>query len=239
MDEKQAGTIKELMSTVLSYNPEMVILFGSTARGEADEFSDIDMLILLQTDKPEAMARKIKADTDHIAAEKDIKVITPDEYYNQRDIPGTILFPILNEGIVLYKKPGFKKDVEPSIKYEERKRNIIKKEFIEQAFAFMEKAEAAIEKNNMFRFRDYMRFALLRALKAVFVLKDIHPPRETDPGVLLEKATDLHPVVRELTPLIKRLKEFYPDVDNMPPDDPRELLDTASYIIRRVNKVLS
>lgn len=238
MDGKQADIVKKLTSILLNYDPEMIILFGSTARGEADEYSDIDILVLLETDRPEAMALKIKANTDHIGIEKDIKVITPDEYYTQKDIPGTILFPILNEGVVLYKKPAFDEDVEPSLKYEDRKRDVIKKEFIEQAFDFLEQASAALENNNLFRFRDYVRFALVRTLKSVFVLRDIHPPRETDLGVLLGMANEQHPVVKELTPLITRVRDFYPAKNIETSGNPHEVFDDAVKIVNRIKKVM-
>ncbi|MFC1839111.1 nucleotidyltransferase domain-containing protein [Thermodesulfobacteriota bacterium] len=239
MDEKKADIVKRLTGAILKgHDPEMVILFGSTARGDADEFSDIDILVIMDDDNPDATAQKIMADTDQVDTEKDIKVITPDEYYTQKDIPGTILFPILNEGTVVYKKTTFNTEIIPIKTYEERKRDIIKKEFIEQAFDFLEQAAAALENNSMFRFRDYTRFAVIRALKAVFVLNDIHPPRETDLDLLMEMIDKLHPVVKELKPLIIRLKDFYPYVDGNVHFDPGEMLGNANDIVCGIKAVV-
>ena len=239
MDEKQADTVRKLTNAILKdHDPGMVVLFGSTARGDADEFSDIDVLVIMDDDSPEETALKIMADTDYICTEKDIKVISPDEYYRQRDIPGAIIFPISDEGTVLFKKPGFNKDVIPSKKYEDRKRDIIKKEFIEQAFDFLEKADSALENKNMFRLRDYSRFAVIRALKAVFVLNDVHPPRETDLDILIEALTDLHPVTRELIPSITRVNNFYPDMDGKSSHNPFEMLNSAKTIVESIKKVV-
>lgn len=239
MGEKQADIARRLADSILEdYDPEMIILFGSTARGDFDEFSDIDILVIIDVENPEVVSEKIVTDTDHIHNEKDIKVITTDEFYFQKDIPGTILFPIVNEGIVLYKKPDFKTDIEPSLKYEDRKTEIINKEFIEQAFDFLEQAESAFQKNNIYRCRDYLRFAVIRALKAVFALRDIHPPRETDLDLLRIMTNELHPVVKELTPLIIRVKDFNPAGNIESSSDPREVIDDAVDIVNRVKKVM-
>ena len=239
MDERQADTVRKLTDVILKeYDPEMVILFGSVARGDSDEFSDIDMLVVMDDDSPEETALKIMADTDPICTEKDIKIIAPGEYYRQKDIPGTILYPVLNEGEVIFKRPGFNKDVKPIEKYGDRKRGIIRKEFIEQSLDFLEKAGEALENNNMFRLRDYSRFAVIRALKAIFVFKDIHPPRETDLDLLLEALAGLHPVTVELMPTINRLKKFYPGIDGKSSDNPNEVRDAAAYIVNAIKEAV-
>lgn len=240
MDEKQADTVRRLTDVIIKkYDPEMIILFGSVARGDSDEFSDIDMLVIMYDDNPEEAALKIMAGTDRIRTEKDIKVLTPDEYYSQKEIPGTLLFPALNEGEVVYKRPGFNPDIKPPGKYGDRKRNIIRKKFIEQALDFLEKADAAFKKNNIFRFRDYSRYAVIRALKAVFVFNDIHPPRETDLDILMEESADLHPVIKELSPLINRLSNFNPDLGGISSHNPKnKVLDDAASIVNAIKEAL-
>jgi len=34
-----------------AYDPEAIILFGSLGRGDADEFSDVDLLIVMEADR--------------------------------------------------------------------------------------------------------------------------------------------------------------------------------------------
>lgn len=42
---------KEIIQTFLPFAPEKIILFGSWAVGQADEDSDIDVIIVYRTDK--------------------------------------------------------------------------------------------------------------------------------------------------------------------------------------------
>jgi predicted nucleotidyltransferase len=43
--------ITQLISALRDYDPEQVILFGSRARGDADEHSDLDVAIIKETDE--------------------------------------------------------------------------------------------------------------------------------------------------------------------------------------------
>jgi uncharacterized protein len=42
---------EQIIATFKPFNPEKIILFGSYARGEDDPFSDIDVIIVYDTDK--------------------------------------------------------------------------------------------------------------------------------------------------------------------------------------------
>lgn len=43
--------ITDLITDLKRYSPQKVILFGSRAKGEADQFSDLDILIIKKTKK--------------------------------------------------------------------------------------------------------------------------------------------------------------------------------------------
>lgn len=43
--------IRQLISALEAYDPERIILFGSHARGDADEHSDLDVAIIKETDE--------------------------------------------------------------------------------------------------------------------------------------------------------------------------------------------
>jgi len=45
---KLATALKEAL--VDAYDPQVIILFDSLGRGDADEFSDVDLLIAMETD---------------------------------------------------------------------------------------------------------------------------------------------------------------------------------------------
>ena len=90
----------------LCCSPEKVLLFGSYARGDATEDSDIDLLIIL--DVPKESKRKWKQKLYYnlagLGVSKDIIIATPGEVDKYKDITGTVLFPALREGKVLYEK---------------------------------------------------------------------------------------------------------------------------------------
>lgn len=85
-------------------DPAQVILFGSHARGTADEQSDVDLLVVLR----EAPANKHRAAADLYRAligselPKDIIVSTSDEVAMSRHLPGTIVGTAAREGVVVH-----------------------------------------------------------------------------------------------------------------------------------------
>ena len=90
----------------LCCSPEKILLFGSYARGDATEDSDIDLLIIM--DVPKASKRKWKQQLYYnlagIGISKDIIIVTPNEVDRYKNIIGTIIYPALLEGKVLYEK---------------------------------------------------------------------------------------------------------------------------------------
>src|SRR3990167_9196632 len=81
--------------------PKAIILFGSAARGEAGEDSDLDILVIKETDKPFTdRIREARASVKTNQA-LDIIVITPQE---AQELPKKNSFfrQILKEGKLLY-----------------------------------------------------------------------------------------------------------------------------------------
>lgn len=226
MDEKKTPIVNRLKDFIMEhYDPLMIILYGSTARGDTDEFSDIDMMVIMDVADEEKTAAGILADTDNIVRDKHIFIRSAAGYYDQKDIPGTMLYSALGEGVILYLKPGFDKDARPAKDYEDRKRDVIRKDYLEQAGDFFKKAKEALEGSQVYRCRDFLRFAAVRALKAVFVFKDCHPPRSLDLDELLDASCDLLPGIGQFRPLIEELNGFCPGGDNQ--DDIRECRELA------------
>ena len=90
---------------VAGFQPQMVILFGSQARGTADERSDADLLVVRSIDGSRralmvAMDRALRG----LGFARDIVVLTPEEYERDRRIPGTVARPAWLEGRVLYER---------------------------------------------------------------------------------------------------------------------------------------
>ena len=45
-DSSRSSTIDRVVSGLMAYAPEKIILFGSAASGDADEYSDLDLIIV-------------------------------------------------------------------------------------------------------------------------------------------------------------------------------------------------
>jgi predicted nucleotidyltransferase len=91
---------------VQQFNPERIIAFGSYARGEHDSDSDLDLLVIMRTDKPFA-ERTIEVDSIFGLRDwaMDIVVYTPQEFAHQQKVWGTLAATVNAEGKVLYERP--------------------------------------------------------------------------------------------------------------------------------------
>lgn len=84
-------------------NAESVILFGSHARGEADETSDVDLMIIAESDLPRfKRSRELyKLLRPHPFA-MDLMVYTPKEIERGKKSPVSFVTTVLREGKTLY-----------------------------------------------------------------------------------------------------------------------------------------
>jgi predicted nucleotidyltransferase len=84
-------------------HPEKIILFGSLARGDFTEDSDLDLLVILPSveDRIEEMAR-LRRVLKGIPLPIDIVVYSKAELERRRDLRGTMLYHALREGQVLH-----------------------------------------------------------------------------------------------------------------------------------------
>ncbi len=100
----QDKTIKEAIKRLSKAAPEaMIILFGSRARGEAGERSDLDLLVV----EPEVKARRMEMVrlSDVLRPLKipvDILVTSRKNFEEWSKIPGTVIYRAATEGKVLY-----------------------------------------------------------------------------------------------------------------------------------------
>jgi predicted nucleotidyltransferase len=79
-----------------------IILFGSRARGGADEHSDLDFVVI----EPEVTARaaemvRLRDALDPLEIAADVVVVSREHAEGWGRVPGTVLFDALNEGRVL------------------------------------------------------------------------------------------------------------------------------------------
>ncbi len=87
-------------------NPTKVVLFGSRARGDHQPDSDLDILIVEESDVPRMKrSRRYRKALKGFFPAKDIVVWTPDEVEEWQNVPNAFITTILNEGQVLYERP--------------------------------------------------------------------------------------------------------------------------------------
>ncbi len=104
MDTQTA--IDEIVSRIAPrFSPEKIILFGSYARGEATEDSDVDLLILFrELDDPRERASEVYSSVADCPIAKDILVSTVARFERYKDVRNTVYWPASREGRVLYER---------------------------------------------------------------------------------------------------------------------------------------
>lgn len=104
--EQVEEKIQEMVRRIVEgFDPEKIILFGSHARGDAGPDSDVDLLVVMQTESKREAAVRIGVALDAMGIPKDILVITPDEFERRKNIVGTVAYPAHHEGRILYERP--------------------------------------------------------------------------------------------------------------------------------------
>jgi predicted nucleotidyltransferase len=103
-DEDIARLVAEIVSEVA---PEAIYLFGSRARGEAREDSDIDLLVVEREPFGEGRSRRRElARLWHLVAKHrlpvDVLLYSRDEVEDWRATPGHVIARALDEGRALY-----------------------------------------------------------------------------------------------------------------------------------------
>jgi len=85
------------------FHPDRIILFGSQARGTANEHSDVDILVICSVkDNRRTLTVDMYRALKGLGIAKDIVVITPEEFERDRKIPGAVARPAWLEGKILY-----------------------------------------------------------------------------------------------------------------------------------------
>ncbi|MCX6250009.1 MAG: nucleotidyltransferase domain-containing protein [Bacteroidetes bacterium] len=98
--------IEQVFDTIIrGYNPSRIILFGSYAKGNPSESSDLDLLIIKDTEIPKykraAFVRKL---FDILPCAMDILVYTPSEYNQVIHFKSLIPYIASKEGKIVYER---------------------------------------------------------------------------------------------------------------------------------------
>ena len=100
------GFISTMVDRIVGrFQPLQVVLFGSHARGTANAWSDVDLLVVLPdaSDK-RAVAVDIRRALGDLPVCKDIVVATPEEIARRGHLAGTVLRSALREGKIVYER---------------------------------------------------------------------------------------------------------------------------------------
>ena len=99
-------TLQEMVNLIVEVaRPLMVVLFGSYARGGAGELSDVDFLVIQETNLPRPKrGLPLYSALRHYHCSKDILVYTPSEVDEYRALPHSFIMTALREGKVVYER---------------------------------------------------------------------------------------------------------------------------------------
>ncbi len=92
-------------AVAVAHAPSKVIVFGSYGRGDADEGSDLDLLIV-ERDVPDRLAEygRIRGAIGRVApgVGVDVLVCANEEFERRSSVPGTVFYWAKKEGRVFY-----------------------------------------------------------------------------------------------------------------------------------------
>ena len=95
--------LRELVDLLEEYDPERIILFGSRARGEEDEHSDYDVIVIKRTSR--SFVERLQEMVPYIIAfsrPAEILVYTPEEFERMGEFG--LGWSVKNEGVLLYER---------------------------------------------------------------------------------------------------------------------------------------
>lgn len=108
-DGRRSIEIKEIEEKVLpiieKYQPDKIILFGSYAAGNPTPASDVDLLVVMNTDRSTLeLAAEVSLSVTH-SFPMDILVRTPQEIAKRLQYGDFFIRDIMETGKVLYERP--------------------------------------------------------------------------------------------------------------------------------------
>ncbi len=96
--------ISDIVNKIVAfYNPIKIILFGSYAKGYANENSDLDLIIIKDTDLPKhKRGREIRKYLFGTLVPMDIKVYTQKEFNEDITNPYSFIYEAVKDAKILY-----------------------------------------------------------------------------------------------------------------------------------------
>jgi predicted nucleotidyltransferase len=98
--------LNDAVQALKAYDPERIIVFGSYARGDMDEYSDLDLLLVKQTEKRFVERLVEAAGYLDLPIAVDLFVYTPEEFQAMTEDENPFIARVRKEGRVIYEKPS-------------------------------------------------------------------------------------------------------------------------------------
>ena len=164
--------IKQMVEIIVDgWDPVQVILFGSRARGDFHEDSDVDLLVVL--DEVEDYWRQRSEIDSALACTKtrrDVKLVTPSEVVRKATVAGTIERAAMVEGKTLHVRGGGDPVTETVLEWLKLARRDLRSSRVLLTADPSEPAAACF----------FIQQAIEKSLKAALVSERIDPPRIHD-----------------------------------------------------------
>lgn len=97
--------IRHFLKSLRPYAPERVYLFGSWAREEADELSDMDVVIIKRTPLPFLeRIREVLSLLPQDMGAIDVLVYTPEEWARMKETGNAFVEMVMEEGKLIYER---------------------------------------------------------------------------------------------------------------------------------------
>ncbi|MBN2376640.1 MAG: nucleotidyltransferase domain-containing protein [Sedimentisphaerales bacterium] len=105
IENKEIAMIRDRI--VQLYQPDKIILFGSHCRGDANEHSDIDLLVISDREKDLPRCKRgleVRLQLSEFKTPKDILFYTHADVQRWKSVPQAFINTIMSEGDVLYER---------------------------------------------------------------------------------------------------------------------------------------
>jgi len=107
MNQRVQDAVDRVLAGLMAYKLQKVILFGSYARGDFDEYSDIDLVVIKDTD--ERFVQRLVSVMAFVPRDvaADVFVYTPQEFQAMIQSGNSFIEQVLKDGITIYEStPG-------------------------------------------------------------------------------------------------------------------------------------